>query len=68
MNKLEQQTNYANQIRCQFRDVFNFVPTGGTIDVTTFNNIPNGIYEMKINGKVDKVKVINREVRFGNFN
>lgn len=49
--------SYVNAIKRYFRDKYNFVPTGGTEREPLFDCIPEGEYEMEIDGKIDVVKV-----------
>jgi hypothetical protein len=50
-------TEYVRQIRIALRDQHKFQPTGGTEEEPLFNNIPDGEYPIKINGKVDNVLI-----------
>lgn len=61
-------TAYISEIKRQFRDVYNFTPNGGTENDPTFDNIPNGIYPMEIEGKIDNVKITNGSISCCNFN
>jgi hypothetical protein len=51
-------TRYIAEIKRQFRDVYGFVPAGGTEREPLFNNIPPGVYPMTIEGKVDNVRIV----------
>jgi hypothetical protein len=53
-------TSYISEIKRQFRDVYHFIPTGGTDSEPLFDNIPAGEYPMTIEGKVDKVRITER--------
>lgn len=50
-------TAYIKEIRKQFRDKYNFIPSGGTENEPLFDNIPDGEYPMEIEGKTDYVRV-----------
>jgi hypothetical protein len=50
-------TDYIREIKRQWRDVYGFVPTGGTDDDPTFASIPDGEYPMEIDGKRVRVHV-----------
>lgn len=62
-----QMIQYINEIRRQMRDVYHFVPTGGTNSEPLFNNIPDGEYPMEIDGKMDKVRILNGGINCCNF-
>lgn len=44
-------TQYAQEVKRQFRDVYGFKPTGGTDIEPSFDIIPDGEYPMLIEGK-----------------
>ena len=51
-------TNYIQEIKRQFRDVYHFTPSSiGPGDEPLFDAIPDGEYPMTIEGKVDHVKI-----------
>lgn len=52
-------TQYINEIRRQFRDKYNFTPSGGTENEPLFDNIPDGEYPMVIEGQTDYVRMSN---------
>lgn len=60
---------YIRQIKIKFRDQYKFKParTEGTEPVFAVGQIPDGEYPMKIDGKLDKVKVINGAINCCNF-
>lgn len=61
-------TCYINEIKRQFRDKYNFIPTGGTESEPLFNNsIPDGEYPMEIDGKIDNVKIKDSAISCCNF-
>ena len=60
-------TDYIRAIKREFRDKFNFIPSGGTKDDPTFDNIPDGEYDVFIEGKKDTVKIINGGIHCCNF-
>lgn len=59
--------NYINAVKRGFRDQYEFVPTGGTDDEPLFDNIPDGEYPMTINGKIDRVRIVNGSIHCCNF-
>lgn len=60
-------TDYIRAIKCQFRDTYGFVPTGGTADDPTFASIPDGEYPMAIDGKLDRVAIVDGKIICCNF-
>ena len=49
--------SFIMQIKRQFRDKYNFIPTGGTDREPMFDNIPDGTYPMDIEGKAYNIVV-----------
>lgn len=60
-------TAYIREIKNQFRDVYNFTPSNPGEDEPNFDNIPEGIYPMMIEGKLDNVKIVNGTISCCNF-
>jgi len=60
-------TDYIREIKRQFRDVYHFNPSGGTLEDPIFTDIPDGDYPMFIDGKIDKVGVIDGKIHCCNF-
>ena len=62
-------TSYINEIKRQFRDIYKFKPTGGTREEPLFADglIPDGEYPMTIEGKVDRVCIVNGTINCCNF-
>lgn len=60
-------TAYISEIKRQFRDKYNFAPSGGTEREPLFDNIPDGTYPMEIEGKVDYVRIEGEKISCCNF-
>jgi hypothetical protein len=62
-------TDYIREIKRQFRDVYHFVPNGGTEADPTFaeGSIPDGEYPMTIEGRLDRVRLEDGAIKCGNF-
>jgi hypothetical protein len=60
-------TDYIREIKRQFRDVYLFVPDREQHGEPCFDNIPDGLYPMTIEGKLDNVKIINGTISCCNF-
>lgn len=60
-------TAYITEIKRQFRDTYKFVPSGGTEHDPLFDNIPDGVYPMEIEGKIDYVKITGESINCCNF-
>lgn len=60
-------TNYIREIKKQFRDKYHFKPSRMVGYEPLFDFIPDGEYPMEIDGKVDKVKVVNGKLSCCNF-
>lgn len=58
---------YINEIKIQFRDNYKFVPSGGTENDPLFDNIPDGVYPMEIEGKIDYVRIKGEGISCCNF-
>ena len=58
---------YINAVKRGFRDQCGCIPTGGTDHEPLFDNIPDGIYPMEINGRMDYVKIVNGIINCCNF-
>lgn len=67
LRKRKKMIGYINAIKRGFRDQHGIIPTGGTIHEPLFEHIPDGEYPMEIDGKVDKVKIINGTINCCNF-
>ncbi len=48
---------YINAVKRGIRDQCGVVPTGGTTDEPLFDNVPDGVYPMVIDGKLDHVRI-----------
>ena len=59
---------YLQEVKRQLRDKYNFVQTGGTEDDPTFDDMPDGVYPMEINSRIDKVKIKSKDIIHYNFN
>lgn len=59
--------SYINELKRGFRDQHNFTPTGGTKNEPLFDNIPDGIYPMTLEGKLDYVVLKNGGIYCCNF-
>jgi hypothetical protein len=60
-------TDYIREIKRQLRDRYGFVPDGGTADDPTFSGVPDGEYPMEIEGRLDRVKVVDCRFQCCNF-
>ena len=60
-------TDYIKAIKRGFRDQIGLTPTGGTEDEPLFDHIPDGEYPMIIEGKLDKVRIVNCVINCCNF-
>lgn len=60
-------SDYIREIKCQFRDKYHFVPYRTIGGEPCFESIPDGEYPMEIEGKLDKVKIINGTISCCNF-
>ena len=58
---------YIMAVKRGFRDQHNFAPIGGSDDEPIFNEIPDGDYLIKIEGRIDKVKIENGQINCCNF-
>ena len=58
---------YVQKVKQGLRDKYGFKPTGGTKQDPIFDNIPDGTYPMKINGKLDNVKVVDGKFHLCNW-
>lgn len=61
-------SDYIKAVKRQFRDKYKFTPSRiGPGDEPVFDTIPDGDYPMKIDGKLDRVKIINGSISCCNF-
>jgi hypothetical protein len=60
-------SDYFRAIKRQLRDVYGFAPTGGTEVDPTFERIPDGEYPMEIDGKMDRVAIVDGRIKCCNF-
>lgn len=60
-------TAYIKEIKKQFVSKYNFQPSRMEGDEPIFDSIPDGIYPMKIEGKIDNVKITNGTISCCNF-
>jgi len=60
-------TDYIRAIKRGLRDKHGFHPTGGTKDEPIFANVPDGEYPMKIDGKLDHVRIVNGTIECCRF-
>ncbi len=58
---------YTAAVKRGLRDVHGLTPTGGTDQEPTFDNVPDGVYPMEIDGKLDRVRVADGSLFMGNF-
>lgn len=60
--------DYIREIKRQLRDVYGFTPsTRSTEHELVFDDVPDGDYPMTIEGKLDKVQVVNGKFRCCQF-
>lgn len=50
-------TEYISAVKRGLRDQHGFVPTGGTDAEPLFDNIPDGLYPMDVDGRIDRVRI-----------
>ncbi len=60
-------TEYTKAVKRGFRDQLNMTPTGGTEEDPLFNSIPDGVYPMTIDGKIDNVRIQDGGIICGKF-
>ncbi len=62
-------TDYINAVKRGLRDQHGFIPTGGTDIQPLFDDgaVPDGVYPMTIEGKVDRVKIEGGRIDCCNF-
>jgi len=60
-------TDYAKKVKRALRDIYEFVPTGGTEEEPIFDHIPDGEYPMEIDGKHDNVIIRDGRIDCCNF-
>lgn len=58
---------YMSAVRRGMRDIHGFAPIGGTDSNPSFSGIPDGVYPMEINGKIDHVELKDGLFNTGNF-
>jgi hypothetical protein len=58
---------YINAVKRGLRDTHNFTPLPGSTDHEPLLEVPDGEYPMTIDGKVDKVRIINGKISCCNF-
>ena len=54
--------NYIREIKLQFRDVYHFTPDREQDGEPCYDAIPDGVYPMTIEGKLDNVKVVGNRI------
>jgi hypothetical protein len=50
-------TDYISAVKRGLRDQCGFVPTGGNDDEPLFDNMPDGVYPVTIEGRRDRVRI-----------
>jgi hypothetical protein len=60
-------TQYIMAVKRGLRDQHGFTPSGGTEQDPTFGPVPDGVYPMTIDGKVDYVKIEDGGISCCNF-
>lgn len=60
-------TDYIREIKKQFRTKYHFKPSRMEGKEPIFDNIPDGEYPMKIEGKIDHVRITNGGISCCNF-
>jgi hypothetical protein len=60
-------TQYVMAVKRGFRDQHGITPTGGTADDPTYEEIPDGVYPMTIDGETDYVMVKDNRLSMCNF-
>lgn len=58
---------YIRAIKINLRDQYKFVPSKVDCGEPCFEHIPDGDYPMKIDGKLDNVKIIKGAINCCNF-
>ncbi len=59
--------DYINAVKRGMRDQCGFVPTGGTDEAPLFKNVPDGVYPMTIEGRLDQVRIEGGRIYCCNF-
>ena len=60
--------DYIRAVKCGLRDEHGFTPLPGSSDEDPmFDNIPDGEYPMTIEGRLDRVRIINGSINCYNF-
>lgn len=59
--------DYIREIKKQFRDKYGFTPSKTVGGEPCFDNIPDGMYPMRIEGKLDHVKIEKGKISCCNF-
>lgn len=60
-------TQYISEIKKKLRDQYRFKPSRTVEGEPCFDNIPDGEYPMRIDGKLDRVKIVNGGISCCNF-
>lgn len=60
-------TDYIKAIKRALRDQHKIKPDGGTKDEPLFDNLPDGVYPVTIEGKLDYVEVVDGTIDCCNF-
>lgn len=61
-------TEYIEAVLRGLRDEHGICPTGGTEEAPLFESVPDGEYPMTIDGRVDRVKTEDGNIRCCRFN
>lgn len=60
-------SDYVRAVKRKLRDQYGFKPNGGTNDDPTFDSVPDGEYPMKIDRKLDRVRIVDGKFQLCNF-
>jgi len=60
-------SDYMREIKKQFRDRYGFIPSRTVGGEPCFEHLPDGEYPMKIDGKVDYVRIVEGTISCCNF-
>ena len=56
--------NYIKEVKRQLHTKYKFKPSRIVGNEYCFDNIPNGVYPMKIEGKIDYVKMVDGVIKY----
>ncbi len=57
-------TSFVREVKRQLRDVYGIAPSRIVDDEPCFDSLPDGLYPMEIEGKIEQVVVISNHFHF----